>query len=174
MNFIKKNTTKAVALYGVMTALAIIFGYIEHLIPLPIGAYGIKLGLANIVVLIMLYSVNLYGAFSVNMVRIILCALLFGSFTSFWYSLIGGILSFFVMVLIKRTNRFSPLGVSICGAVAHNVGQTAVAVILMDEFRIALYLPILLIVGAITGALIGIISIPILKAPIFKNTKKVE
>lgn len=174
MNFIKKNTTKAVALYGVMTALAIIFGYIEHLIPLPIGAYGIKLGLANIVVLIMLYSVNLYGAFSVNIVRIILCAMLFGSFTSFWYSLIGGILSFFVMVLIKRTNRFSPLGVSICGAVAHNVGQTAVAVILMDEFRIALYLPILLIVGAITGALIGIISIPILKAPIFKNTKKVE
>ena len=78
------------------------------------------------------------------------------------------------MVLIKRTNRFSPLGVSICGAVAHNVGQTAVAVILMDEFRIALYLPILLIIGAITGALIGIISIPILKAPIFKNTKKVE
>lgn len=169
MRFIKKTTTKAVALYGIMTSLAIAFGYIEHLIPLPVGAYGIKLGLANIVILVMLYSASWYGAFSVNAVRIILCAVLFGSFTSFWYSLVGGILSFFTMLIIKRTNRFSPLGVSICGAVSHNIGQTAVAVILMDEFRIAIYLPVLLIVGAITGAIIGLVSIPILKTPVLKK-----
>ena len=105
------------------------------------------------------------------MLRIILCSILFGSFTSFWYSLIGGLLSFTVMILFKKTNKFSPLGISICGALAHNIGQTAVAVILMEEFRIALYLPILIIVGALTGALIGIIAIPILKTPIFRKAK---
>lgn len=157
-----------------MTALAIVFGYVEHLIPLPIGAYGIKLGLANLAVVVMLYGVSAYGAFGVNLTRIILCSILFGSFTSFWYSLVGGLLSFLVMLLIKRTNRFSPLGVSICGAITHNIGQTAVAVILMEEFKIALYLPILLIVGAITGALIGIIAIPILKAPIFKKSNNIK
>lgn len=152
-----------------MTALAIVFGYIEHLIPMPFGIYGLKLGLANLVVVVMLYSLKAYYAFSVNLTRIILCAVLFGSFTSFWYSIVGGLLSFLVMLLIKKTNKFSPLGVSICGAVAHNAGQTAVAVILLEEFRIALYLPILLVTGALTGALIGIISIAILKTPIFKK-----
>lgn len=166
---IKSNTSKNIALLGVMTSLAIVFGYLEHLIPLPIGAYGIKLGLANLVTVILLYTLGGYAAFGVNMLRIILCSILFGSFTSFWYSLIGGLLSFTVMILFKKTNKFSPLGISICGALAHNIGQTAVAVILMEEFRIALYLPILIIVGALTGALIGIIAISILKTPIFKG-----
>ena len=167
----KKISTKAIAFYGIMAAFSLVLGYIEHLIPLPIGAYGIKLGLANLVTVILLYTLGGYAAFGVNMLRIILCSILFGSFTSFWYSLIGGLLSFTVMILLKKTNKFSPLGISICGALAHNIGQTAVAVILMEEFRIALYLPILIIVGALTGALIGIIAIPILKTPIFRKAK---
>lgn len=168
---IKRSTSRVIALCGVMTALAIVFGYIEHLIPMPFGIYGLKLGLANLVVVVMLYSLKAYYAFSINLTRIILCAMLFGSFTSFWYSLVGGLLSFLVMLIIKKTNFFSPLGLSICGAITHNIGQTAVAIILLEEFRIALYLPVLLISGALTGALIGIISIAILKAPIFKNKK---
>ena len=155
-----------------MTSLAIVFGYIEHLIPLPIGIYGIKLGLANLVVVIMLYALNSYSAFTINMMRIIICSMLFGTFTSFWYSFIGGLLSFGIMIIIKKTDKFSPMGISICGAIAHNVGQIAVAVILMEEFKIAFYLPVLLIVGAITGAIIGIVAIPILKIPIFKTNTK--
>ena len=146
-----------------MTSLAIVFGYLEHLIPLPIGAYGIKLGLANLAVVVLLYTMNAPAAFAVNMLRIILCSILFGTFTSFWYSLIGGLLSFAIMLIIKATKKFSPMGISICGAIAHNIGQTAVAVILMEEFKIAIYLPILIIVGALTGALIGIIAIPVIK-----------
>ena len=168
MSVIKKNTARTVALCGVMTALAIVFGYLEHLIPMPFGIYGLKLGLANLAIVITLYALNTYYSASINLTRIILCALLFGSFTSFWYSLIGGILSFTVMVVIKKINKFSPIGVSVCGAIAHNLGQIAVAVIITEEFKIALYFPVLMISGAITGMLIGIISTAVLKAPVFK------
>lgn len=172
MSVIKKNTVLSIALCGVMTSLAIVFGYIEHLIPLPFGIYGIKLGIANLVVITMLYALNAYSAFTINMLRIILCSMLFGSFTSFWYSLVGGLLSFAVMLILKRTNKLSPMGVSICGAISHNIGQITVAIILLDEFKIALYLPVLLITGAITGAIIGLIAIPIIKLPIFNKVKK--
>ena len=155
-----------------MTSLAIVFGYVEHLIPLPFGIYGIKLGLANLVVVIMLYAINAYSAFTINMVRIILCSVLFGTFTSFWYSLIGGLISFVTMLIIKKTDKFSPMGISICGAIAHNAGQIGVAIILLDEIKIALYFPVLLITGAITGAVIGLVAIPIIKIPIFKKKIK--
>ena len=169
----KKNKARTIAICGVMTSLAIVFGYIEHLIPLPIGIYGIKLGLANLVILILLYTLGTRFAFGVNMIRIILCSLLFGTFTSFWYSLVGGLLSFAIMLIIKHTGKFSPMGVSICGALMHNVGQIAVAIILMGEIRIAFYLPILTIVGAITGTVIGLVAIPIMKIPIFKNQRTI-
>ena len=152
-----------------MTSLAIVFGYIEHLIPLPFGIYGIKLGLANLVVIVMLYALNTYSAFTINMIRIILCSMLFGTFTSFLYSIVGGLLSFTIMLIIKKTDKFSPMGVSICGAIAHNIGQISVGIILMEEFKIALYLPVLLITGALTGALIGLVAIPIIKMPIFNK-----
>lgn len=166
---IKRSLTYNVALCGVMTALAIVFGYVEHLIPLPFGVYGMKLGLPNLVVVIMLYALNRYTAFTINMVRIILCSILFGSFTSFWYSIVGGILSFILMALLSKSKKISPMGVSLCGAVMHNIGQIIVAVFLMEEIRIAFYLPVLLITGAITGAIIGLIAIALLKVPIFKN-----
>ena len=155
-----------------MTALAIVFGYVEHLIPLPFGIYGMKLGLPNLIIVIMLFALNRRTAFTVNMVRIILCSILFGTFTSFWYSLIGGIMSFAVMSILKTTNKLSPMGTSMCGAVTHNIGQIIVAVILMEEIKIGFYLPVLLIIGAITGSLIGLIAIPILKSPIFKKNIK--
>ena len=163
---------KKIAFCGVMTALAIVFGYVEHLVPFPIGIYGIKLGLANLVVVVMLYSFNWYTALSINLLRIFISFLLFGSATSFLYSLIGGILSFFIMLLIKSLKKpsFSAVGVSICGAVFHNLGQLLAAIFLLDELRIAFYLPVLIIVGAITGTLIGITATYILKAPIFKKT----
>ena len=166
---IKRTFTYNITLCGIMTSLAIVFGYVEHLIPLPFGIYGMKLGLPNLVVVIMLFAINRRTAFTINTIRIILCSILFGTFTSFWYSLVGGILSFTVMAILKKTEKLSPMGISLCGAVTHNIGQIIVAVILMEEIKITFYLPILLITGAITGALIGLIAIPILKSPIFKN-----
>ena len=154
-----------------MVALALVFGYIEHLVPFPIGIYGIKLGLANLVVVVMLYSFKWYTALSVNLVRIFISFLLFGSATSLIYSLCGGILSFCLMLLISSLKKpsFSVIGVSICGGVAHNIGQICAAVLLLDELRIAFYLPVLIIVGAITGTVIGLVARPILKHPIFKK-----
>ena len=163
--------TARIALYGVMTALALVFGYIEHLIPFPIGIYGIKLGLANLVVVVMLYVMNWQSALIINLLRIFLSSLLFGSFTSFVYSISGGLLSFFVMIAVKKlcAARFSAVGVSICGAVAHNIGQIIAAVFLLDELRIAFYLPILIAVGTLTGALIGIIAFPATRHSVFKK-----
>lgn len=148
-----------------MTALAIVFGYIEHLVPLPVGIYGLKLGLANLVVVVMLYTANWYTALFINLIRIFISFLLFGSATSLIYSICGGILSFFTMLLIKSLNPFkvSAVGVSICGAVAHNIGQICAAAVLLDELRIAFYLPVLVIIGALTGTLIGLIALPSIK-----------
>lgn len=166
---IKRNITYNVALCGIMTSLAIVFGYIEHLIPLPFGIYGMKLGLPNLVVVVMLFALNRRTAFTVNIIRIVISSVLFGTFTSFWYSLVGGILSFTVMSILTKTNKLSYIGISLCGAVTHNIGQILVAICLIKETKILFYLPILLIVGTITGAVIGIIATPILKAPIFKK-----
>ena len=155
-----------------MTALAMIFGYIDTLIQIPIGIlFSAKLGLANLVVIVMLFAINRTSAFIINMTRIILCSILFGTFTSFWYSFVGGLLSFCVMALLKNINNISIIGISICGAIAHNIGQLTVAIILMQEIGLVFTLPVLLIIGLITGALIGLIAIPILKTPIFKKKK---
>ncbi len=154
-----------------MTALALVFGYIEHLVPFPIGIYGIKLGLANLVVVVMLYRFKWYTALSINLLRIFISFLLFGSATSLIYSLCGGILSFFAMLLLARIKKpsFSALGVSICGGTTHNCGQLLAATILLDELRLAFYLPVLIIAGALTGTVIGLVALILLKNPIFKN-----
>ena len=140
---------KRVTLYSAFLVLALSFSFLESLIPPIILVPGIKLGLANLVVIVMLYALNTYSAFTINMIRIILCSMLFGTFTSFLYSIVGGLLSFAIMLIIKKTDKFSPMGVSICGAIAHNIGQISVGIILMEEFKIAFYLPVLLITGAL-------------------------
>jgi heptaprenyl diphosphate synthase len=168
-----KPLIKRIALCGVMTALALVFGYIEHLVPFPIGIYGIKIGLANLVVVVMLYTINWQSALIINLARIFLSFLLFGSATSLIYSLCGGILSFLVMLLIKSIKKpsFSVVGVSICGAICHNIGQILAAIFLLDELRIGFYLPVLIAVGALTGTLIGLVALPIIKHPIFRKFK---
>ncbi len=158
-----KISVKKLALCGVLSALALVLGYLEHLVPLPIGIYGIKLGLSNLAVMIPLYLLGAPWAIVINVVRILLSSLLFGSPVSLAYSIVGAALSITVMLGIKATKRFSVVGVSICGGIAHNIGQMIVAVILVDNLKIAFYLPVLIISGAITGALIGICALPIIK-----------
>ena len=165
----RNGKAKKIALCGVLAALAIVFGYIEHLIPLPVGVYGIKLGIANVCILVALYTSDTKTALAVNLLRIAVCGLLFGSLISFAYSLAGGVCSFLIMWLLKKTDKFSIIGVSVCGAIAHNLAQICVAIFLFDELKIAFYFPVLLICGTVTGILIGTASLATVKLLPKKN-----
>lgn len=147
-----------VAYFGVFTALALIFSYIESLIPFQIGIPGIKLGLANLIIVIALYKMSLREAYLLSVTRVVLSGFIFGSLFSILYSLAGALLSLTVMAVLKKSGGFSVLGVSIAGGVMHNIGQLAVAVFVVRTFSISYYLPVLLIAGLITGLVIGIVS----------------
>ncbi len=145
------------ALYGLMIALAFIFSYIESLLPV-VGIPGVKLGLANLVVLVTLYLLRPRDALAISLVRIILVGFTFGSPASMLYSLAGGLVSLGVMILCRRTEKFSILGVSIAGGVSHNLAQLAVAAAVLRTPQIVWYLPLLLVSGVLTGALIGVVA----------------
>ncbi len=143
---------------GLTVALAMIMSYIEVLFPLNFAVPGIKMGLANIVIVFVLYRMSLADAVTVSLVRVFLVSLLFGNFMSLAYSFTGAALSLALMAILKKTEKFSVVGVSIVGGVMHNVGQIAMAVILMGTAQIAYYLPVLVITGTVTGVLIGLVS----------------
>lgn len=153
----KKINKKNIALFGIMVALAFTFSYFESLIPFNFGIPGVKLGLANLVVVVAIYTMNPGEAFFIAVVRIFLAGLTFGNFYSLAYSLCGGVLSFAVMLLMKKT-KLSVVGVSTLGGVCHNIGQIIVAAIIMRTVRVAYYLPVLLVAGMLTGLLMGILS----------------
>lgn len=147
--------TKRVALSGMMVALAFVFSYIEFLLPLPFGIPGMKLGLANLVVLLCLYTLGAPMAAVVSLIRILLAGFTFGSISGMLYSLAGGVLSFLIMWLCYRRKQFSPIGVSMLGGVLHNIGQLLVAFALLGVSGVIYYLLPLLITGAVTGFLVG-------------------
>ncbi len=152
-----------VAYFGVFTALALIFSYVESLIPINFGIPGVKLGLANLITVIALYKMRLPEVYLLSVVRVVLSGFIFGNLFSILYSLAGGLLSVTVMALLKRTDLFSVMGVSMAGGVAHNIGQLIVAAFVVETFSIVYYLPVLLISGLLTGLLIGFISGEMLK-----------
>ena len=151
------------AYFGVLTALALIFSYIETLIPIQFGVPGIKLGLANLIIVIVLYKTDWREALLLSVVRIIIAGFIFGNLFSIVYSLAGGVLSLAVMVLLKRTDRFSVAGISMAGGVCHNIGQLVVAMIAVETYQVGYYLPVLLVAGLITGAVIGAAAGEVLK-----------
>lgn len=150
--------TKKLALYGLLTALALILSYVEAQLPAFFAMPGMKLGLTNIVVLSALYGMGAGSALAVNFVRIVLVSVLFGNGVSFWYSLAGGLLSGAVMIALKRSGRFSLLVVSISGGVAHNVGQVLAAVVLLQTTVLGWYLLVLWFSGLLSGAVIGLMG----------------
>ena len=143
-----------------LVALAFIFSYIEHLIPLPLPT-GVKLGAANIVVLCTLYFFGWKEAMILSGVRILLSGFAFG-ISTVPYSLAGGVLSLFVMSLLKRKESLGVTGVSVAGSVCHNIGQTLVAMALLGS-KTAYYFPLLFFTGIIAGILIGVVSAIVLK-----------
>lgn len=151
------------AYFGVFTALALMFSYIETLIPVQFGIPGIKLGLTNLMIVIMLYKRNAKDALLLSVVRILLSGFLFGNLSSILYSLVGGILSLCVMTLLKKKGGFSVIGVSVAGGVTHNVGQLIVAMLVVETYQVGYYFPILLVAGVLTGMGIGIVSQEVLK-----------
>lgn len=149
---------KKVALLGVFLALALVCSYIESLIPFYFGAPGIKLGLANIMVLLTLYLMGPREAAALSVMRVLLAGFLFGNAFSILYSFAGALLSFSVMYLLWKTGKLHMVSVSIAGGISHNLGQIAVAALLVQNYRILLYFVILYFVGIVTGALIGIVA----------------
>lgn len=152
-----------VAVFGVFTSLALILSYVELLIPINFGIPGMKLGLANLLVVILLYKYGPRDALLLSVIRILLSGLIFGNMFSIFYSLGGGLLSLAVMVFLKKTGQFTVAGISIGGGASHNVGQLLVAMFVVQTYQVGYYLPVLLIAGVITGAVIGILSAEVLK-----------
>ena len=149
---------KKIPYYGLFAALAILMGYVEMMFPMPIPIPGVKLGLANIVVIIMMYLMDVKGAFFISLIRVFMSGLLFAGFAGLLYSLAGAMLSFAVMALLKKTDKFSIIGVSLAGGVFHNVGQMAVAAMVVENVKMMYYLPFLLVSGVVTGIVIGIVA----------------
>ena len=151
-------SAKRIAKMSMLVALAIIFSYIEFLVPINLGVPGIKLGLANLVIVIALYTMNTVDVWLISILRILILGFMFGSGMSIIYSIAGAMLSLLVMCIIKRIKGFSIVGVSIAGGVCHNIGQVLVAMMVVETTGILYYMPALLVAGVITGAIIGIIS----------------
>ena len=152
-----------VAYFGVFTALALMFSYIETMIPIQFGVPGIKLGFANIMIVIMLYKSSAKEALLLSIVRIMLSGFLFGNLSSILYSIAGGVLSLEIMTLLKKQGGFSVIGVSVAGGVSHNVGPLIVAMLVVETYQVGYYFPVLLVAGVLTGLGIGVVSQEVLK-----------
>ena len=157
---------KHIAYLGLLLTLALILSYVESLIPIFVSVPGVKLGLANLVVLICLYAYPSKYAFLISVMRVILAGLLFGSMFSILYSLSGAFFSLVIMLLAKKVFKLGILGVSVLGGVFHNIGQLIVAILVVSNYRISYLLPYLLLSGVLTGAIIGFVAnsiVPYLK-----------
>ncbi len=161
---------KKIAFFGVASAIALVLSYIEAILPpVFVGVPGIKMGLANIVIIAVVYRFSVFDAAVVSAVRLIVSTMLFGGVLTFVYSLAGAVLSLIMMAIFKKLNFFSTVGVSIIGAISHNIGQIAVAVFLFERAELWYYMTILAISGTLSGVLIGILGA--LTSKCFKKVK---
>ena len=152
----KKINTKTLVTISALIAVAMILSYIESLIPAFTTIPGIKMGLSNIATVFALYVLGWPYAILVSVIRVILSTMLFGKITGLIYGLSGAALALLAMILVKKTNRLSTVGVSVVGGVTHNIGQIIAVCIVMGTSAIALNLVVLLITGTIAGVLIGV------------------
>jgi len=154
-----KTNAKYIAILGLLLAFSVSAGYFERLIPAIIPAVpGIKLGLPNIAVIILMYLKDYKTAFALNIFRVILSGLLFSGMWGMVYGLSGAVLSFAVMAALKMAKIFGTVGVSAAGGVFHNLGQICVAALLVNNIKLFYYFPVLIIFGTVTGIIIGYLS----------------
>lgn len=154
---------KKIAVLSMLTGFALMLSYVESLIPLTPGIPGIKLGLANLAVVLCLYLYDWKDALMVNVARVLLASFLFGNLYVVLYSLAGALASFAAIAAAKRVACFSMIGVSVCGGVFHNTAQLLVAMAVVRTIQVVWYLPWLLIAGCVTGMLIGLTAMEVLK-----------
>lgn len=146
---------KKIAYLGFFGAVAIILGYVESLIPISIGIPGVKLGLANLSVLLVLMAYSWREAALVSVMRILVIGFMFGNLFSILYSLAGAALSIFVMAFLRKIPDFSVIGISVAGGVSHNIGQLLAVLLVFQSLGYLYYLPVLIISGVVTGFVIG-------------------
>ncbi|SHH13194.1 Gx transporter family protein [Clostridium grantii] len=166
-----KNSVRDIVLIALLVAQAIVLSAIERLIPLPTTIPGAKLGLANIITLTAIYLFPFKEAFSVVLLKTIMTAFVLGSFSTFLYSFSGAVLSFavmFIMYFILK-DKISTIGISVAGAIAHNLGQLLMAAFIIKNLNILLYLPFLMVSGVATGIIVGLTTNLLLKY--LKKTK---
>lgn len=147
-----------VALYGMFVSVSLVLSYIEAIIPINLPVPGMKLGLANIVIIWVLYSMGIKAAAIVSLVRVILAGFMFGNMYSIIFSMAGALLSLITMYFLKKIKAFSIIGVSIAGGVMHNAGQIIVSMIVLENVRMAYYFPALMISGVVAGIAIGLLG----------------
>ena len=150
--------TRKLTTLGLSVALALILSYVESLLPPLVAVPGVKVGLPNIVILFLLYRYGWKEAGTVSLIRLLLSAALFTGFAAFFYGLAGALLSLAGSTLLKRSDSFSPLGVSVMGGVLHNLGQIALAALVLESGYLFAYLPVLLLSGIVAGALVGLLA----------------
>lgn len=160
----RSSSAQFVARVALLAALALIFSYVEAIIPYNPGIPGVKLGIANVVTVVALYKFGWKEAVSVSIIRIIIAGLLFSGVFGMLYSLAGAALSLAGMIALKKTGLFSVTGVSMAAGVLHNTGQLLVAAALIEDLRMFFYFPVLLFSGIGAGILVGIIAQMVLRA----------
>ena len=148
---------------GILCAVAIIFSYVEFLIPIPVPIPAFKLGLSNIAILFCLYKFSFADTLLISIARCFIVSLLFSGMNALPFALAGGILSLLIMWGIKKSDKFSIFGISVAGAVSHNLGQLAVAMLYIGNMSIISYLPFLMLCAVISGILIALITREVLK-----------
>lgn len=152
------SVAEKTALYGLLIALAFVLSFVETLIPVTLMVPGMKLGLANLVTIVGLYTVGIGGTVIVSVVRIVLVGFTFGNTFSMMYSLGGWLLSIAIMTVCKKRDWFSSIGISILGGVGHNIGQLTVAAFVVKQAGVFIYLPALLAAGTVAGLVIGLVG----------------
>ena len=152
------KTVKRIVLIGILSSLAIVLGYLEQMIPLPVSFPGVKLGLSNICVILALYITDCKSAFMISMIKAFVCGILFWGVGGTVYGASGAVLSFIIMALIKKSDLLGVVGVSVAGAVFHNLGQLIALFIMSGSYSFVYYLSVLGIAAVITGTVTGIIS----------------
>ena len=152
-----KHSARKIALLGLCTAIAMVFAWVEsQLPPLAVAVPGIKMGLPNIVIIFILYRIGWKEAAAVSFVRIVAVSLLFGNPVMIAYSLAGGLLSLLGMLLLKKTNCLSTVGVSVAGGVLHNVGQILMAMLILSTAGLGYYMIVLAVTGVVSGIFVGL------------------
>ncbi len=154
----KQLDTKRLVTLSSLIAVAMILSYIESMIPAFVAVPGVKIGLSNIATVFALYALGWPYAICVSLVRVFLSALLFGNFVSLIYSISGAALALLVMILLKKADIFSSVGISVAGGVCHNIGQVLAACIVMKTATLATYIIPLLVSGTVAGIVIGIVA----------------